>query len=120
MGINYIATMNRRLIAAAVLAVLAILAGLDLLEDTGLIHYSTTEMDRTVEDALDNYGEAIRSAENALSGSVNSNPYAFGSYRSNSADFVYGNSTRTARRKRNLDFAESAFNPLKYNQVFLV
>jgi hypothetical protein len=112
--------MNRTLVAAVLLAVLAILGGLDLLEDTGLIHYSTTEMDRTVEDALDNYGEAIRSPEIVLATAANLNPRALGSHQANSRDRVCRNVGYLLRHKRSLDFAGSAFTPLKYSQVFVV
>ena len=112
--------MNRRLIAVALLAVLTILGGIDLLEDTGLIHYSTREMDRSLEDVLDNYGEAIRSAENVLTSSENANSRASASCGSSFQDLVFSKLEYRLRRKRNLDFAESAFSPLEYSQVLLV
>jgi hypothetical protein len=112
--------MSRSLVAAALLAVLTILGVLDLLEDTGLIHYSTTEMDKTVEDALDNYGEAIRSAADVLAYPVKLQPHGLGYYLSSSQDLISSHITHVIKRKRNLDFAGSAFDPLKYSQVFVV
>jgi hypothetical protein len=112
--------MNRRLIAAALLTVLTVLGGIDLLEDTGLIHYSTMEMNRSLEDVLDNYGEAIRSAENVRTSYADLSARATGYYGSISQQLVSGNLAYILRRKQNLDFAESAFNPLRYSQVLLV
>lgn len=111
--------MNRRVIAAALLAALTVLGGLDFLEDTGLIHYSTTEMDRTVEDVLDNYGEAIRSTENVSNSSLNLALLAF-CFGSDIPDLASPNPAYSFRRKQSIDFAKSAFNSFTYSQVLLV
>jgi len=87
--------------------------------DTGLIHYSTTEMDRTVEDVLDNYGEAIRSTENVPNSSLNLALLAFG-FGSDIPDLASPNPGYSFRRKQSIDFAKSAFNSLTYSQVLLV
>lgn len=56
--------MNRKGIAAVLLLVWFILNGIDFLQDTGLIQYSSTEMDKSVEDVLDNFEEAVKPSEN--------------------------------------------------------
>jgi hypothetical protein len=112
--------MNRRFIAGALLAILTLLGSLDLLEDTGLIQYSTNEMDRSVEDVLDNYGEAIRAAGNVshtLSDLSLLGSCAFGVVV---PDLVCRNPGYSFKRKHSVDFANSSLSPLAYSQVFLV
>jgi hypothetical protein len=112
--------MKRRFVAGALLAILTVLGALDLLEDTGLIQYSTNEMDRSVEDVLDNYGEAIRAAENVSHSS--SNLSILGSYSLGPvfADLTFRNPGYSFKRKHTVDFAKSSFSPFTYSQVFRV
>lgn len=112
--------MNRGLIAAVLLSALTILGGIDFLEDVGVVQFSTTEMDRSLEDALDNYGEAIRSAETDLTGSVYLNAHTTGSYKTSSQEFVSNHFDSSVRRKQNLDFSRSVFDPLAYSKILLV
>jgi hypothetical protein len=117
---SYIHSMNRGLIAAAILAVLTILGGIDFLEDTGVVHFSSTEMDRSLDEVLDKYGEAIRSAQNDLTDSRHPTVHVSGSYRSSAEDFVSNHLDYSARRKQSLDFSRSAFDPLSYSKILLV
>lgn len=112
--------MNRRFIAATLLGVLLVLSGIDFLEDTGLVQYFSSDVDRSLDDALSRYGEAIRSGENALMSSLELDPYVFYCCRLNALEPAWRNILPVARRKRNLDFSESVFNPFEYSQIWLV
>jgi hypothetical protein len=111
--------MNRRLIAGVLLAVLAILGGLDFFEDAGLIEYSTSEMDRSVEDALDNYGEAIRPATQDTIGSLNLNTHDFSQPLPSSWELNSGNRTQAIQRKGKSHSLIPGWNPFDHSQVFL-
>ena len=112
--------MKRRFVAGALLAILTILGALDLLEDTGLIQYSTNEMDRSVEDVLDNYGEAIRAADNVSHSSSNLSLHGSCSFGLIVPDLVCRSPGHRFKRKHSVDFANSSFSPFTYSQVFLV
>lgn len=113
--------MNRRLIAATLLAVLTVLGGLDFFEDTGLIHYSTSEMDRSVEDVLDNYGEAIRSTSEGLADDFIVRFVLTPCFFQTDLSLVAFRDPLYDRwRKQSLDCAESGVSSLTFSEVFLV
>jgi len=112
--------MNRKFIAAVLLAILTVLGGLDFFEDTGLIHYSTNEMDRSVEDVLDNYGEAIRSTENTPNDLLSRTLSAFCSLAFEVPTVAFPAPAYDQRRKQNIDFAKSAVDSFAFSHVLLV
>lgn len=102
------------------LAIWFILNGIDLLQDADWIEYSTTEMDRSVEDVLDNFKEAVRSAEDVQKTSVN--PIFFNRHllSPNSMGAVSIQNDRAQRFEKEAKFFLGNFKPHKLNETFLI
>ena len=106
-------------IAVTVLSVWFILSSIDLLQDIHLLEYSSTEMNRSVEEVLDSFGKAIRSSENAQAKAVNPSlsypyPFYFCVEESSSAP-------RTIQRfEREAKLSVKGYETHKLHQVFLI
>ena len=111
--------MNRKLIATFIVAFWFVLNGIDFLQDSGLIEYASTEMDRSIEDVVDNFGEAIRASAGALAGAVRSSsliPYAF--FYDLEEFPVHHRRIRANQTK--IDRSVSHFQLHKFNEIFLI
>ena len=112
--------MNRRLIAATVLSVLLVLSGIDFLEDTGLIQHFNSQVDKSLDDTLNNYGEIIRPAQTVLSDTLSFNLHDFEYYALPPQEHRGGHGSPRVGYRRNLSFAPALFDPLTCKQVFLL
>jgi hypothetical protein len=111
--------MNRKAVAIFVLAFWFILTGIDFLQDADLIEYSTTEMDRSVEDALDNFGEAVRPSEAVRAGAVPPGsliPYPF--FFDFKEPLIQHGPAQVHLTQ--VDFPLTHFKLHKFNEIFLI
>ena len=112
--------MSRKGIAAALLGIWFILSAIDFLQDADLIEYSTAEMDRVMEDVLDNFEQAIKAsvvAERGVLKPSSLDPYQFCS------DFQEKLSVRqgmTQGLRIEAKFSNKDFKPHSILQVFLI